>query len=104
MIKENSTRKPAPKAISIGEACTVPFTHSTSKTGIVFKLVTTASVAPVSSTLLANIITVPANNEYFVKGKIMVLNTVNGLPPSVLDASSRSTLTRSIAATIVRTK
>lgn len=90
--------------MSIGEAGTVPLTQSTSNTGTVFTSFTTARVAPVSSTLLANIIMTPANREYFVKGRISVLNTVNGLAPRVLDASSRSIVTLSIAATVARTK
>jgi len=105
-MKENKTSKPAPKAML--EAGIVPLTQSltqsTSNTGTVFRLDLTASVAPVSSTLLANIIMVPANKEYFVKGRMIVLNTENGLAPRVLDASSRSIVTRSMAATIARTK
>jgi len=103
-MNENNTSTPAPKAISIEEAGAVPLTQSTSNNGTVFNLVATAEVAPVSSTLLANIIMVPANKEYFVKGRIIVLNTVNGLAPRVLDASSRSMVTLSIAPTIERTK
>lgn len=105
-MKENKTSKPAPKAML--EADIVPLTQSltqsTSNTGTVLRLDLTASVAPVSSTLLANIIMVPANKEYFVRGRMIVLNTVNGRAPRVLDASSRSIVTRPMAATIARTK
>jgi hypothetical protein len=106
ITKEKSTRKPAPNAMSNGEACgtVVPLTQETSNTGTVFRLETTAKVAPVSSTLLANIIIVPANKEYFVNGRMIVLKTLNGLAPRVLDASSKSIVTRSMAPTIARTK
>ena len=75
-----------------------------SRTGAVFNSVTTAIVAPVSSTLLVNIIMPPANKEYFVKGQIMVLNTLNGRAPSVLAASSSSMGILSMAADIDLTK
>ena len=63
------------------------FTHVTSKTGAVLSSVT-ANVAPVSLTLLVKTMMAPANNEYLVRGRMTVLNTVNGRPPKVLAASS----------------
>lgn len=86
-MKENSTRMPQPRPISSEVAGTVPLTQLTNRTGTVFNSVT-AKVAPVSLTLLVKTMTAPAINEYLVKGKMMVLNTVKGLPPNVLDASS----------------
>lgn len=78
-------------------------THLTSKTGAVSSSVT-AKVAPVSLMLLVKTMIAPENNEYLVKGKMIVLNTVNGRPPKVLDASSKLTFSLSMAAAIDLTK
>ena len=74
-----------------------------SRTGVVLSLVT-AKVAPVSLTLLVKTMIAPATNEYFVKGRIIVLNTANGRLPKVLAASSKSMFTLSMAAAIDLTK
>ena len=94
---------PQPRPISSEVAGTVPLTQPTNKTGAVFNLVT-AKVAPVSLTLLVKTMIAPESNEYLVKGKMIVLNTVNGRPPSVLDASSKDTFSLSMAAVIDLTK
>jgi len=73
-------------------------------TGAVWSLVTTATVAPVSLTLLVNIIIAPESIEYLVRGRIIVLKTARGLAPRVRDASSRSRLILSTAADIDLTK
>ena len=91
--------QPSPKA-AVG---TPLLTQLTSRTGAVIRLLTT-NVAPVSLTLLVKTMIAPENMEYFVSGKIIVLNTPSGLAPSVLAASSSSMLILSIAADIVLTK
>ena len=109
-MKENPIKMPQPRPTSNGvigvEDSTLPrstLTHPTSKTGAVFSSVT-AKVAPVSLTLLVKTMIAPANNEYLVKGRTIVLNTVNGRPPKVLDASSKFMFNLSMAATIDLTK
>ena len=94
---------PHPRPISSEVAGIICLTQSTNKTGAVFSSVT-AKVAPVSLTLLVKTMTAPAIYEYLVKGKMMVLNTVKGLPPNVLAASSLSMFTLSMAATIDLTR
>jgi hypothetical protein len=79
-------------------------TQLTISTGAVFRLEETAKVAPVSLTLLVKTIIAPERIEYFVKGNIIERNTVKGLAPRVLAASSMSTFIRSIAADIDLTK
>lgn len=102
MIIEKSIRKPHPSPTF--EDMPTPFDVisclmcTTSRTGTVFKVADTAVVAPVSLTLRVNIITAPAKNEYFTKGKIIVLNTAKGLAPSIRAAFSISKSTREIAA------
>ena len=100
------TKKPIPKPISdaVGVGVTVPLTQPTKRTGAVFSVDTTAKVAPVSSTLLVKTRRAPANREYFVRGKMIVLNKVNGLAPRILEASSKSILILSIADAIALTK
>src|SRR4030042_550454 len=98
--KESNTRMPAPNPISNDEARTVPLTQSTITTGAVLRFVTTATVAPVSLTLLVKTIIAPESIEYFVNGRTMLVNTLKGLAPSVLAASSMSTLILSKAADI----
>ncbi len=98
-----------PKPISEGVAtmALVFFTQLTNKTGAVFNGEVgdnTAKVAPVSSTLLVKTRRAPANNEYFVNGRIIVRNRVRGLAPRILEASSKSMPMRSIAEAIARTK
>ena len=98
-----------PKPMSEGVAfiALVCFTQLTSRTGAVFSGEVgdnTAEVAPVSSTLLVKTRRAPANNEYFVKGRIIVLKRVKGLAPKILEASSKSMPMRSIAEAIARTK
>jgi hypothetical protein len=60
----------------------------------------TATVAPVSLTLLVKTIMAPESIEYFVSGNTIVVNTLKGLAPRVLAASSMSTLILSKAADI----
>jgi len=103
-MNENNIKKPQPKPISKGVANTLCLTQFTSTTGAVWRLVTTARVAPVSLTLLVKTIIAPESMEYFVNGKIIVLKTPKGLAPSVLDASSKSKLILSTAADIDLTK
>lgn len=90
---------------SIGEI--VPLTELTQftiKTGAVCSCVATANVAPVSLTLRVKTMIAPERMEYFVIGQTIVRKTVRGFAPKVLAASSMSTLMRSIAADIDRTK
>jgi hypothetical protein len=101
-MKENNMRKPQPKPISNGVADN-SLTQLTRTTGDVLSVVT-AKVAPVSLTLRVKTIIAPEIMEYLVNGKIIVLKTPNGLAPSVLEASSMSTLILSTAADIDRTK
>ena len=79
-------------------------TQLTIRTGAVTKFELTAKVAPVSLTLLAKTMIAPEIIEYFVSGSTIERKTVKGLAPKVLAASSNSTLIRSIAADIDRTK
>jgi len=102
--KENSTRNPQPNPISNEVAGTVPLTQSTITTGAVRRFDTTATVAPVSLTLLVKTMMAPESIEYFVNGKTILENTLNGLAPSVLAASSISTLILSNAADMDLTK
>ncbi len=98
MRNDSSTSMPQPSPISSEVAGTVPFTQSTITTGAVRKFVTTASVAPVSLTLLVKTMMAPESIEYFAKGMIIVLNTVKGLAPRVFAASSMSMFILSNAA------
>ncbi len=75
----------------------------TRTTGAVFRVVT-ATVAPVSLTLRVNIKIAPESMEYFVNGRIIVLNNAKDLAPSVLEASSISNGILSIAADMDLTK
>ena len=79
-------------------------TQLTIRTGAVTKFVLTARVAPVSLRLRAKTMMAPERIEYFVRGSTIERNRVKGLAPKVLAASSMSTLIRSIAADIERTK
>jgi len=103
IMKENNIRKPQPRPISNGVASTFCLTQSTITTGAVRSSVT-AKVAPVSLTLRVKTIIAPESIEYFVNGRIIVLKTPKGLAPSVLEASSKSTLILSTAADIDLTK
>ena len=100
MMKESKIRMPAPNPISMGVAGTTPFTQLTRTTGAVGILEETASVAPVSLTLLAKTIIAPDSMEYLVSGRTIVLKTVKGLAPKVLAASSMSMFILSMAAEI----
>ena len=82
----------------------VPLTHSNKRTGAVFNCLETASVAPVSSTLLVKAITIPEIIEYLVREKVTFLNTVNGFPPKVRATSSSSGGVLCNAEIIERTK
>lgn len=98
---------PHPNPISEGVAGITCFTQLTITTGAVCRVVCadkTAKVAPVSLTLLVKTIIAPERIEYFANGRIMVVNTLNGLAPRVLAASSMSTLILSKAADIDLTK
>ena len=97
-MNESKTKMPAPKPISSEVAGIAPLTQSTIITGAVFKSVTTATVAPVSLTLRVKAIMAPDSIEYLASGKTMVVNTLSGLAPKVLAASSISTLILSKAA------
>ncbi len=98
IMKDNSIRKPQPKPISKEVAGTFCLTQLTMTTGAVWRVEATATLAPVSLTLLVKTIIAPDSMEYFVNGKMIVLNTPSGLAPSVLEASSRSTPILSMAA------
>src|SRR3990172_1600704 len=103
IAKDSNTRRPAPSPISNEEAGTTCLTQSTRTTGAVFKgepVDNTATVAPVSLTLLVKTIMAPESIEYFVNGRTIVVNTLKGLAPRVLAASSTSTLILSNAADI----
>ena len=92
---------------AVGAGVIVLRTQSTNRTGAVLRdevLDITANVAPVSSTLLVKTNSAPANSEYFVSGRIIVLKRVKGLAPKILEASSKSMLIRSIAEAMARTK
>ena len=111
MINEKIIKNPQPRLISNGVAGGIedpsPFTQFCKSIGVVINpdpVGRTAKVAPVSATLRVNIMMAPENNEYFVRGNITVRNTVNGLPPKILEASSKSIGTLSIAAAIALTK
>lgn len=102
-------KKPMPKPMSeaVGKGVIVFRTQSTNRTGAVLSGEVgdiTANVAPVSSTLLVKTKRAPANKEYFVKGRIIVLKRVKGLAPKILEASSKSMLIRSIAEAMALTK
>ena len=98
---------PKPISEAVGGGVIVFRTQSTSKTGAVLRGEVgdiTANVAPVSSTLLVKTKSAPANSEYFVNGRMIVLKRVKGLAPKIFEASSKSMLTRSIAEAMARTK
>ena len=84
------TRKAMPKAISDVVAGTCFLTQLTKRTGTVFSDRDTAEAAPVSSTHLVNVSIAPLITEYFVRGKIIRLNMLNGLLPRLLAVSSIS--------------
>lgn len=103
ITKESRTSSPAPNPISSDEAGTTPLTQFTNTTGAVWNgefEPNTATVAPVSLMLRVKAIIAPDRMEYFVKGRTIVVKTLNGFAPNVLAASSRSRLTRSKAADI----
>ena len=89
-MNESSNRIPTPNPISSSVAGTIPLTHSTMTTGMVFMLVATATVAPVSPKLRVKAIMAPESIEYLASGKTIVVKTLNGLAPKVLAASSMS--------------
>lgn len=110
-MKLNSIRKPQAKptfkALTPLSGDKIPLTELTqltSNTGAVTRLEVTAKVAPVSLTLRVKTMIAPDRIEYFVKGSTIDLKSTKGLAPKVLAASSMSTLIRSIAADIDRTK
>ena len=87
---EVATRKPTPKARSGGVTETFPLIQLTSRMGAVFRVLETAEVAPVSSTLLVKTRIAPDNRAYFVRGSVIFRNTRRGNAPSVFAASSSS--------------
>jgi hypothetical protein len=105
-MNDRITRNPIPNPTSYGVGIGVmgPLTQATKRTGAVFRVDATAEVAPVSSTLLVNTIRAPANKEYFVSGKIIVLNNAKGLAPRILEASSKSIRVLSTADDMALTK
>ena len=110
-MKLNKINKPQakPTVNSLTPAIAEPMprmelTQLTSRTGAVCSFVVTAKVAPVSLTLRVKTMIAPERIEYLVMGSTIVLKTVKGRAPKVLAASSISTLIRSIAADMDRTK
>jgi len=103
-MKESRIRMPQPSPMSSDVAGTLPFTQSTMITGAVFSVEATATVAPVSLKLLVKTMMAPESIEYFVNGKMIVLNTSKGLAPSVRAASSISMFSLSTAADTDLTK
>lgn len=79
-------------------------TQFTKRTGTVRRVEETASVAPVSSTLLVKVKMAPESSEYLASGSVIVEKDVNGSAPSVLAVSSRCVGMSSSADTKVATK
>ena len=91
-----------PSARSSVVTAILPFIQLTSKTGAVFRVVGTAEVAPVSSTLLVKTRIAPDSKEYFVSGRVIFRNTRSGSAPRDLAVSSSSGAIPSMEAAIAR--